>query len=258
MAGPSKRVRLCDPDYEETVTKWYNEDYSDDSDVDHILEDHHIEPEHDTDTEVSAVDSDKSKDDGDHRATQINEQSYMYGKNRYRWSATEVRPSSRTRKHNIVMKIPSLSAKARNLGETSDHISVWNLLLSDNILEHIVVCTNKKISTLRLKYKEQNKIELQDVDVIELKAFLGLLIYTSVFNSNHENLKTLFATDGTGREIFRCAMSIKRISILLCALRFDNAEDREGRKESDPVAAISFVSNSFVENCQLVYITPVL
>ncbi|KAJ8932400.1 hypothetical protein NQ318_011851 [Aromia moschata] len=70
-----------------------------------------------------------------------------------------------------------------------------------------------------------------------------------VFNSNHENIKTLF----TGRDIFRAVMSEKRFATLLSALRFDNPEDRAERKKEDPVAAISYIFNAFIENSQSVY-----
>lgn len=265
MAGPSKRVRLNDPDFEDTLRKWYEEDFSDNSDIEDYSEDYRIESEHDTNSEQSDFDegdpqntsldhlSDADEPNQSEGTRNENSSVYTYGKNRYRWSCSEVQPSSKTRKHNIIMKIPALTAVARNLGDTADPLSVWGLLFSDNILQQIIEWTNKKLGAMRLKYEAQNKIDLRDVDIIELKAFMGLLIYTAIFNSNHEHIETIFATDGTGREIFRCVMSIKRFSILLCALRFDNPEDREERKKSVPAAAISFVFNTFVENCQSAY-----
>ncbi|KAJ8931129.1 hypothetical protein NQ314_016010 [Rhamnusium bicolor] len=74
-----------------------------------------------------------------------------------------------------------------------------------------------------------------------------------IFNSNHEHIDTLFATDGSGQDIFRAVMSAKRFAILLSALRFDNRVDREERKKVDPTAPISFIFKSFIENCQNVY-----
>ncbi|KAJ8930546.1 hypothetical protein NQ314_016643 [Rhamnusium bicolor] len=102
---------------------------------------------------------------------------------------------------------------------------------------------------MQSKYQLQST-SLKETDVVELKAYLGLLIFTSVFNSNHENIETLFATDGSGRDIFRAVMSAKRFAILLSALRFDNRVDREVRRKVDPTAPISFIFKSFIENCQ--------
>lgn len=88
---------------------------------------------------------------------------------------------------------------------------------------------------------------------MELKAFLGLLFYSAIFKSNSEDLNSIFATDGTGREIFRLTMSMKRFSILLTALRFDDADTREERKIADPTAAISQIFGLFVRNCKSNY-----
>lgn len=63
---------------------------------------------------------------------------------------------------------------------------------------------------------------MQDLDLIELEAFLGPLFYTAVFNSNHENVNFLFVTDGSGSVVFTCVVSLKKYFFLLVCLRFDN------------------------------------
>ncbi|KAJ4440882.1 hypothetical protein ANN_10729 [Periplaneta americana] len=52
----------------------------------------------------------------------------------------------------------------------------------------------------------------------------------TIFKSNNENLESMFATDGTGRDIFRACLSMKIMMILLICLRFDDPADREERK----------------------------
>lgn len=91
------------------------------------------------------------------------------------------------------------------------------------------------------------------MDKIELMSLFGLLFYSAVFKSNHENANTLFATDGTGREIFRLVVSKKRFLFLISCLRFDNYNTRIERKENDPVVLISDIFNEFIENCKLNY-----
>ncbi|GJQ66320.1 hypothetical protein Trydic_g4364 [Trypoxylus dichotomus] len=76
---------------------------------------------------------------------------------------------------------------------------------------------SEKFSQLREKYRHSDKSELNDIDMIELRAFLGLLYYSSVFKSNNEDLQFLFATDDTDPDIFRYAMPPKRmLTILAC------------------------------------------
>lgn len=254
MAGPSKRVRYGDKDFDETALKWLEEVDDDASDIGSASENENIESEHDSATEVSEEDS-PDYSDVDENVVEHGESStsknYLYGKNGYRWCTTEVVPSSRVRKHNIVLKVPVLKGSARDLGQTADPFSIWNLLFPEDILVQIVEWTNHKLFQVRSNYTQ--KYHVSDVDMIELKAFLGLLIYTSIFNSNHENMDTIFATDGTGRDIFRAVMSKNRFSVLLSALRFDDPRTRTERKKEDPTAAISQVFHKFIENCQNIY-----
>lgn len=94
---------------------------------------------------------------------------------------------------------------------------------------------------------------MKDLDVIELNAFLGLLYNSAVLKSNHESSQFIFASDGTGCEIFRCCMSETRFLVLLFCLRFDNPLDRVERQKTDRMAAISFILERFVENSQKLY-----
>lgn len=117
----------------------------------------------------------------------------------------------------------------------------------------ILTWTNNKIAKMRIMYKRQNKPELSDLTKTELKAFIGLLLYTAIFKSNDEDVRSIFATDGTGREIFRATMSRERFQVLLIALRFDNPDDREQRKIDNPTAAISELFDMFVERIRTSY-----
>lgn len=87
---------------------------------------------------------------------------------------------------------------------------------------------------MRCNYADEDTCEIHDTNSCEIGAFLGLLIYTSVFNSNHENISTLFATDRTGRDILRAVMNQKRFAILLANLCFYNPDDRK----DNPLAPI--------------------
>lgn len=101
--------------------------------------------------------------------------------------------------------------------------------------------TNEKIKKTREKYLKKESSDLRDTDITEIKALFGLLYYTSVFKSNHESTDLIFATDGSGREIFRCVTSQKRFLMLLTCLRFDNANDHEERKKGPTRSYIKFI-----------------
>ncbi|GBP66568.1 Activating molecule in BECN1-regulated autophagy protein 1 [Eumeta japonica] len=79
----------------------------------------------------------------------------------------------------------------------------------------------------------------------ELTAMLA-----AAFKSNDEDINALFATDGTGRDIFRGVMSKERFAMILISLRFDDASTRAQRKESDVAAPISHMFYEFIANCQ--------
>lgn len=80
-----------------------------------------------------------------------------------------------------------------------------------------------------------------------------MLAFTAIFKSNNENIYILFVADDTGREIIRCIMTKERFTFLLRCIRFDNPNDRNLRKLTDPAAPITEIFNLFVKNCQGFY-----
>lgn len=158
------------------------------------------------------------------------------------------------RASNIVTKLPGLIGNARNT-KPKKPVEAWRCLIDENIIENIVQHTNDKITYMSSNYGPK-ALECQftdHVDVVEMEALLGLLYLSGVFKSNHEDVESLFATDGTGRDIFRSVMSLKRFLFLITALRFDDAQTREERKKDDDLAPISEVFSSFIENCKINY-----
>ncbi|XP_015376737.1 PREDICTED: uncharacterized protein LOC107171020 [Diuraphis noxia] len=123
--------------------------------------------------------------------------------------------------------------------------------VSDDVTDNMCIDSNHN-SESEQNVSESDKSETEsntdNDDDIRPSKFLY-----AVFKSNHENANTLFATDGTGREIFRLVMSKKRFLFLISCLRFDNSDTRTERKENDPLAPISEIFNEFIENCKLNY-----
>lgn len=182
--------------------------------------------------------------------SELRRSNFYYGKNRYNWSKTPPNARVRTLQHNI---ITHACASKLTDADAKDPISIWRKLFDEEMLQQILTWTNKKISSYRIKFARQNKPEPKDIDMTELKVFVGLLLYSAVLKSNYERTSYLFARDGTGCEIFRCGMSENRFVILLLCLHFDNPDDRAERQNDDKLAAISFIFNNFVNNSQQLY-----
>ncbi|KFM73858.1 PiggyBac transposable element-derived protein 4, partial [Stegodyphus mimosarum] len=242
MASNACRKRskyLTQDQIEEIVRNWSDLEFSDESSNDEVNE-----SEHDTNSEISA---DENED-----PCSPSTSDFFIGKNEFKWSIQEPNKAVRTRSHNIILQLPGLKSAAR-IGPKVDPEGAWNLLFDESILRIIVKWTNVKINEIRMKYSDSKRHELIDTDEIEIKAFLGLLLYSAVFKSNREDIDSLFATDGTGREIFRCVITKVRFLFLLYSLRFDNPETRKERMANDKTAAISEIFSRVIKNCQRTY-----
>ncbi|GBP80086.1 hypothetical protein EVAR_22009_1 [Eumeta japonica] len=125
---------------------------------------------------------------------------FYYDKNRYKWSRRPPTRVARTPQHNIIQRTTSSKLTVNDL---KDPYSIWHKYLDEDMLQVVVKWTNEKLKEYRTKFVNENRPELKDLDMIELQVFIGLLFYTAVFKSNHENVDYIFAADGTGREIFR-------------------------------------------------------
>ena len=270
-----KRVVACtSEDFGNILQNWLDTEIEGDfSDVDDDQADPDfvLQTDHETESEQSADEGDKENESQLNNRSTITEsvvvfdqtprsetvssilvlpgnQKYYYGKNGFKWSSEEpLSRSSRTRSHNIV-DIPQRRPKT-----FTDSESLWLELFDTEMIDMVVTCTNQKLSEIRVKYKNPNKIEIRPTDREEIKAFLGLLFYTSIFKSNHENTKCIFATDGSGREMFRCVMSQFRFLTLLNYIRFDDSNSRSQRLQTDSLAAVSEIFGLFIANCKKAY-----
>ncbi|XP_026331127.1 piggyBac transposable element-derived protein 4-like [Hyposmocoma kahamanoa] len=176
----------------------------------------------------------------------------FFGKNRFRWSSEPPHYRSRTLQHNIVLEKEGVKPEYRTaINASSTPLDIWSKFFTDDILNKIVQHTNQKIREIRPKYNKQTNV--QDIDLIELKAFIGLLFYTAIFKENREHYTSWYKTDGSGREIYRCIMSKSRFEVLLNTIRFDDATTRAARRETDASAPISELFDSFIKQCQAVY-----
>ncbi|XP_055918547.1 piggyBac transposable element-derived protein 4-like [Eupeodes corollae] len=204
--------------------------------------------DHDSNSDLS---EDEEEDEAEAEVIEENTSGYFYGKNRFKWARAPPARNARVRSHNII-RLPGTTSRARPIDPYNPKES-FEKIFDVDIKNTILKWTNIKMAALRIKYKSMDRFELRDCTEQELDAFLGLLIYSAVFKSNHEAVASLFATDGTGRDIFRLCMSSLRFYTLLLCLRFNNPEDRNDRKKTDPGCIVTDIINIFNKNSQANY-----
>lgn len=52
----------------------------------------------------------------------------------------------------------------------------------------------------------------ENTNMFKAKAFFGLLYLQTIFKSGNEDIRSMWAADGTGRPIFRATMCLARFS----------------------------------------------
>lgn len=98
-----------------------------------------------------------------------------------------------------------------------------------------------------------NQKQWTPVTIVELKAFIGLLLLAGVNRSHMEQLRELWSPQG-GRPIFCATMSLNRFKALLRYLRFDNKNTRAARREHDKLAAFRDIWEMFIPTLRKHYI----
>ncbi|CAK1598011.1 unnamed protein product [Parnassius mnemosyne] len=260
MASNRQVVSVDQPNAESILLDWLNdEDCTDDESqslepsravIEELLsdsEDDCIPSDHDSDSEYS-VDS-----DDEDVLTSGESTKYYYGKNRFKWSSEPPSRNIRTQSHNI-LRLPSNQNDLVTENGPISPLDAFQLIFDNQMIETILEWTNKKLEIVRETISPKEQYAFKETSQIELKGFLSLLLYSAAFKSNHESVLSLFATDGTGRPIFRVSMSKKRFLILLLVLRFDNFTDREARKIIDPGCAVTEFLEMFNKNSQARYV----
>lgn len=103
------------------------------------------------------------------------------------------------------------------------------LFFNDFIFSEIVKYTNIEAVN--------NTKDWKPVDVIEMRAFFGLLLTAGHLKQNNTNYITLWSKK-YGSPIFRATMSLVRFKSLLRFIRFDDKTTRSVRRATDKLAAI--------------------
>nr|XP_023014740.1 piggyBac transposable element-derived protein 4-like [Leptinotarsa decemlineata] len=119
------------------------------------------------------------------------------------------------------------------------------------MLNAIVKFTNQYIDSVKENYSRGR--DALHTDIVEMKAFLGLLYIAGHYKGGRLNLEDFWDANGFGIEMFRMTMSLKRFRFLYQAIRFDNRETRAERKKYGRLAPIRDIFEQFVDNCKSFY-----
>ena len=114
------------------------------------------------------------------------------------------------------------------------------LQLTDDLLQHIVSYTKKKMEFLPSAEKYSQKGYAKLIDIVDLLAFLGIVYMRRLYHMNRHRTDTLFS-DIHGHLLFSATMSRQRFQFILANLTFDDAEDRRACWQCDRFAAMPYV-----------------
>ncbi|XP_068247844.1 piggyBac transposable element-derived protein 4-like [Palaemon carinicauda] len=129
---------------------------------------------------------------------------------------------------------------------------IFSLFLDDRMLAEIVLRSNERLALLRSNYHQKGNVALRDIDLRELKAFIGILIMSAVRCDNHT--PTCDMWDLTeGNPLYRCTMNERRFTLLVRVLRFDDSATRAEKVKKDRLTPIRKVFDHVVANCRSNY-----
>ena len=100
--------------------------------------------------------------------------------------------------------------------------------MTDVLLQHIVSCTDKKMEILTPTEKYPDKVYAKLIDIVDWRAFLGIVYTRGIYHMNGHRIDTLFS-DIHGHLVFSATISRQRFQFILANLTFDDAEERPAR-----------------------------
>ncbi|PSN31872.1 hypothetical protein C0J52_26288 [Blattella germanica] len=198
-------LRPTDPNFEKVLHQWLEEDPDDEIEVGPEFDDSDQDPDFIVPNSNQSATSDSSESDSElvTRSVvipnkQINENedvtipscssnlpstNYVYfGKDKFVWNSQPQQQTRKTPSHNIIRGLPGLTTSAKVLGNTAAPIDICNMLLDVNIVSEIVQWTNQKLLSIREKIQDPaNHCNYRETDPIEIRALLGLLMFSSIF-----------------------------------------------------------------------------
>lgn len=171
----------------------------------------------------------------------------LKGKDGHRWSAFAGKTARNPMKNKVhIIQGPTGAAK-----EALNPCKVFELLISDTIIDKIVMYTNAEILVRSQNYKDK-KATISATSPMEIKALIGLLIFSAALKDNHLNSQDLFDESLCGTT-YKAVMSRERFKFLINCLRFDDKDSRKARQDVDPFAPIREIWEELIFSCKTLY-----
>ena len=171
---------------------------------------------------------------------------YLRSKSGHKWSLFAPKQPG-TRQSRTIYE-PATKGDAVN---ATTPVEAWNVLFTDNILGIIVSHTNdqinREIDELKEKGVTLNFSVHKIIDVVEVRAILGLLYYAGVHKISKS--KTINWWGIHSMPLFKATMHRNRFTFILNCLRFDDKSTRNERKATDRFTHIREIWDLFIENC---------
>lgn len=146
------------------------------------------------------------------------------------------RVTGRQRCSDVITNTPGLTSYSRN-ADTPE--KAFSLFLTDRMIASICVHTNTRIKETVLEKMPEGADypEIMETNIIEMKAFIGLMYYRGLYGMNMHRVNILFS-ERHGAPVFSACMSRNRFEFLQGHLCFDHAADRDERWKHDRFTAI--------------------
>jgi hypothetical protein len=163
----------------------------------------------------------------------------------------------------IWSSIPHRSTKIDSSNDTIGKTGLTNITEDISSVEDTFMCFMSKIilekiliySNLELTQKNASNGRTEEITIMELKAFIGLLLLAGLLGKSKTDLKCLWRRSPLESPIFKATMSRSRFQNIISCLRFDDKRTREERNQTDKFAAFREIW-SYFQDCLQTYYTP--
>ncbi|CAF1059912.1 unnamed protein product [Rotaria sordida] len=152
--------------------------------------------------------------------------------------------------------IPQHSTKKNSSNDTIEKAEPTEITDDISSIEHAFICfmsekiTQKSLIYSNMEYTRNiaSNEKPEEITMIELKAFMGLLLLAGLLGKSKTNLKCLWRRSPLESPIFKATMSRSRFEKMMSCLRFDDETTREERKKIDKFAAVREIWSYFENN----------